>query len=51
MTTAVYDHCRIGSLEILGDSGGPFEFDHCRIGSLEKSTPIVIQFTVLITAA
>ena len=29
------DHCRIGSLEIIGDNEMVFIDDHCRIGSLE----------------
>ena len=29
------DHCRIGSLEILGKSDKTTYIDHCRIGSLE----------------
>ena len=33
-----YDHCRIGSLENLGDCGPSDRIDHCRIGSLEMKT-------------
>ena len=36
MSGMVDDHCRIGSLEILGSKEARNEGDHCRIGSLEK---------------
>ena len=32
----MFDHCRIGSLEMLDNAGANETADHCRIGSLEK---------------
>ena len=33
---SVFDHCRIGSLEIAQAGAASALADHCRIGSLEK---------------
>ena len=35
MLSYLFDHCRIGSLEILLLIKGVPDIDHCRIGSLE----------------